>query len=127
MRKSIVGLSIICLLALALVAGCGKKEAPTTTNMPPGPSAMAPATTPAPPAPAAKSSPADLAALKIKNALATNKEKLGVQNLQVDASGNVVTIRGNVKDEHLKALADKVAASVAGGVTVKNELQVVAK
>lgn len=124
MRKLMVGFSLICLLAAVLMAGCGKKEEPKTTNMPPGPSQVAPATTPAPTVTATKSSPADVAALKVKNALATNKEKLGIANLQVEASGNVLTLRGSVKDEHMKALADKVAASVAGGVTIKNELQV---
>lgn len=122
MRRLIVGLSIACLLASLLVAGCPKKEQPTSAPMPPGPSNVTSA-----PAPAPKSSPADLAALKVKNALVTNKEKLGIENLQVDAAGNVLTIRGSVKDAHLKALAGKLAAPVAGGMTIKNELQVSAK
>jgi len=116
-----------CLLALVGVIGCGKKDdtsvTPTGAPAPPGPSG--PSAGPGSSAPSgATQSPGDLAVLKVKNALVTNKEKLGIQNMSVTHSAGTITLRGSVKSEHLKNLAGQIAAPVAAGMKVDNQINV---
>jgi len=132
MSKVYFRVGIACLLVLVFAAGCSKKDdsAPindTSTTVqanPPGPVGGAPQSGGSASSGAATSAAPDLTVLKVKNALVTNKEKLGIEHLQVDSAGSTITIKGSVKNEHLKALADSVAKPVAGGKAIKNELTV---
>ena len=60
---------------------------------------------------------------KVKSALAADVG-LKTLNINVDSSGNTVTLKGNVDSADKKARAEEVARKVDGVATVRNELTV---
>jgi hyperosmotically inducible protein len=60
---------------------------------------------------------------KVKSALAADVG-LSTLNINVDSSGNTVTLKGNVDSADKKKRAEEVARKVDGVATVRNELAV---
>lgn len=60
---------------------------------------------------------------KVKSALAADVG-LKTLNINVDSSGNTVTLKGNVDSADKKTRAEEVARKVDGVATVRNQLQV---
>ena len=65
-----------------------------------------------------------MAVLKVKNALATQQQRLQIKDLKVVAKGNVITLRGVAKNEYVKNQAGNVAGPQTGGLPFSNELTV---
>jgi hypothetical protein len=63
---------------------------------------------------------------KVKTALTLNKD-LASQQISVGTDSRVVTLRGQVSDDHARAVAEKVAGDTPGVLRVDDELEVTSK
>ena len=132
---------IILVAAAAMLSnGCGKKNDTAEGAQPQaGPTQSTPATAPpnGPAGPAespgtstnSTTAPAhsaqSVAALKVKNAFNTSKQKAAFTNVTVESTGDIVHLRGSVSNAAQKSEAEKIAKQAVGDKgNVQNDLTV---
>jgi osmotically-inducible protein OsmY len=61
---------------------------------------------------------------QVKTKLASDLKLSTITNIDVDTTNGVVTLAGQVENEHVRSSAEQIASAVEGVVSVNNNLQI---